>query len=465
MRRNVFIVFLGLFLALSPRRIIAQTVLTKDGLAEDVQILRRAMVQLHPGLYRFNTPGGIESAFRALEQDFDRPRSLRYAFLALSRFTAKIRCGRTYPSFWNQNEATVREVWGGADKLPFLFRWQDGRMVVTASMDERLKPGDEIFEINGVRVDELSGRLLAHIKADGSNDANRWAQLELTGQREHEAFDIYQPLLVPPGGEGYQVILAGDEPPGYTLRPVARKPAPRIADQWSYEVLDGRLAHLRMGSFDVYDGKFDWKGFLADAFGDMKARGLRHVALDIRGNEGGADEVLVELAKYVVWQPAVMPGVQRLTRYETVPADVRPYLTASDRAFFDLRGKVTDAPGGMFLYRDAEREALEPGPDALIAKYYLLVDGHNAAAAFTLAQFLQENKLATLIGGTTGGNQRGINGGKFFFLKLPNSGIEIDIPLIASVPLDARPDGGLEPDVRVAADGALAEARRLARRE
>jgi len=227
-------------------------------------------------------------------------------------------------------------------------------------------------------------------------------------------------------------------------------------------VVDGRLAHLRMGSFDVYDGKFDWKGFLADAFGDMKQRGIRHVALDVRGNEGGADEVLVELVKYIVWQPAVMPGVQRLVRYEIVPEDLRPHLSASDRGFYDLRGKHSGAVGRTFVYRDAEREALEPTPDALIAKYYLLVDAHNTAATFTLAQFLQENKLATLIGSTTGGNQRGINGGQFFFLKLPNSGIEIDIPIIASVPLDARPDAGLQPDMRVAPEGALAAARRLA---
>ena len=461
--RNVFSTFLGLFLLIAPSGVYAQTLISQEGLAEDVQILRRSLLLLHPGLYRFNTPGGIETAFRALERDLAGPRTLAQTFLALSRFTATIRCGATYPSFFNQNEAVEREVFDGMPKLPFLFRWEDDRMIVTASSEDQLKPGDEIEQIDGMHVRDLGQRLLACVKADGSNNANRWAQLELTGMRDREAFDVYQPLLMPlQRGRNFRVQLAGEDAPAYELQPVTSRAAKGVKEQWSYEVIDGRLAHLRMGSFDVYDGEFDWKGFLADAFGDMKQRGLRHVALDIRGNQGGADEVLVELVKYIVWQPAVIPGVQRLVRYETVPEDIRPYLSASDRSFYDLRGKVYGAGGGMFLYRDAEREALLPSSDALIAKYYLLVDGHNAAAAFTLAQFLQENKLATLIGETTGGNRRGINGGQFFFLKLPNSGIVIDIPLIASVPIGAAPDTGIQPDEPASPEAALARARKLA---
>lgn len=60
--------------------------------------------------------------------------------------------------------------------------------------------------------------------------------------------------------------------------------------------------------------------------------------------------------------------------------------------------------------------------------------------------------VGTLVGQDTGGNQRGINGGAFFFLRLPHSGIEVDVPLIAQFPaggVEAMPDAGLEPDVAV----------------
>ena len=157
-RRNVFIGFLGMFLVITPRGVLAETLLEKEGLAEDVKLLRRAIGHLHPGLYRYNTPEGIESAFRNLESDFSRTRTLRGAFLSLSRFTAQLRCGHTYPNYWNQSDAVAREVWGGADKLPFLFRWEGRRMFVTASADDRLRPGDEILELNG-ESDRKSTRL------------------------------------------------------------------------------------------------------------------------------------------------------------------------------------------------------------------------------------------------------------------------------------------------------------------
>ena len=48
-----------------------------------------------------------------------------------------------------------------------------------------------------------------------------------------------------------------------------------------------------------------------------------------------------------------------------------------------------------------------------------------------------------LVGQPTGGNQRGITGGAFFFLRLPNSKIEVDVPLIGQYPATEQPDGGL----------------------
>ncbi|WP_179504173.1 MULTISPECIES: hypothetical protein [unclassified Sphingomonas] len=45
-----------------------------------------------------------------------------------------------------------------------------------------------------------------------------------------------------------------------------------------------------------------------------------------------------------------------------------------------------------------------------------------------------------------GGNQRGINGGGFFFTRLPGSGIEFDLPLIGYFPATPQPDGGIAPD-------------------
>lgn len=61
----------------------------------------------------------------------------------------------------------------------------------------------------------------------------------------------------------------------------------------------------------------------------------------------------------------------------------------------------------------------------------------------------QREHLGTLIGSATGGNQRGINGGAFFVVRLPRTGLEADLPLIGQFPPRAAPDAGLEPDLEV----------------
>ncbi len=53
------------------------------------------------------------------------------------------------------------------------------------------------------------------------------------------------------------------------------------------------------------------------------------------------------------------------------------------------------------------------------------------------------------MGRPTGGNLRGINGGAFFFLRLPASGLELDVPLIARFPGGSPPDAGIVPDIEV----------------
>ena len=45
-------------------------------------ILRRAYTTLHPGLYRYSTPAQADAAFRALEAEFMRDRTLAEAYLA-----------------------------------------------------------------------------------------------------------------------------------------------------------------------------------------------------------------------------------------------------------------------------------------------------------------------------------------------------------------------------------------------
>jgi C-terminal processing protease CtpA/Prc len=92
---------------------------------------------------------------------------------------------------------------------------------------------------------------------------------------------------------------------------------------------------------------------------------------------------------------------------------------------------------------------IAPAKPQFTGRLWVLVGATNSSATFEFAQTVRQNRLGTLVGQPTGGNQRGINGGAFFFLRLPRSGIELDVPLIGQFPAGNPPDSGLQPDVLV----------------
>ena len=109
---------------------------------------------------------------------------------------------------------------------------------------------------------------------------------------------------------------------------------------------------------------------------------------------------------------------------------------------------------------DEQADKIPPRGRRYEERVAVLIGAANSSATFQFAQVVKENKLTTLVGQTTGGNQRGINGSAFFFVTLPNSRIEVDLPLVGKFVGEERPtgteipfrtirDAGIDPDVSV----------------
>lgn len=139
-----------------------------------------------------------------------------------------------------------------------------------------------------------------------------------------------------------------------------------------------------------------------------------------------------------------------MLRYEKVSDDVRPYLNSWDKSFNDRTGKLSNLKNGFYTWKkNRDNEVINQNKNAFGGKVFLLINAANSSATFFLTGGLQQNKVATIIGSETGGNRKGTNGGQLFFLWLPHSKIEIDIPLIGYYPLTEQSDRGLLPDILV----------------
>src|SRR5688572_33302090 len=120
-RRRLFSLSAGVALAGTP--LAALTAPRQGDLREDVAILGHAWRTMHPGLYRYNTPEQINAVLSTLEQQWTGAQTFAERMLALTRATAAVRCGHTYPSPFNSPDATVALMYPGRTLVPFRFRW------------------------------------------------------------------------------------------------------------------------------------------------------------------------------------------------------------------------------------------------------------------------------------------------------------------------------------------------------
>jgi C-terminal processing protease CtpA/Prc len=435
------------------------------GLQADVDILEQAYTQLHPGLYRYNTPAQMAAHFAALRKALDHPQTRGEAYLAFSRFAATIRCGHTYANFYNQKDEIARDVLQTPTRVPFHFRWIGRRMVVTQNFsgDATLVPGTEVLAIDGIAVPTILRQMLDIARADGGNDGKRLTILEVTGSDRYNAFDVYLPLLFPAIGTRQRLTVRapGDRAEReLVVRALtdaervshASVPADGNAAAWSVRYTPEGVAILRMPGWALYNSKWDWQRWLQATFEDFARRGTPALVIDLRDNEGGVD-VGQQLIAHFITTPLRLPGYERRTRYRQTPVALRPYLDTWDPSFNDWGAAATDLGNGFYrLQREGELpegELVAPKAPHFDKPVYVLVDASNSSATFEFTTAAHRAGLVKLVGQTTGGNLRGINGGAFFFLRLPNSKIELDLPLVGQFPPTPQPDGGVAPDIAV----------------
>lgn len=448
----------------------APAVIAREDMREDLRVLRSALERVHPGVWRYQSPAEFAKRFAALERELGHDVRRDTAFVAIARFAASVRCGHTHASPYNQGKLVSAEIVQRGGRVPFHFVWLGNRMIVTrdlrpAGAVPALPRGAEVLRLNGVRPSELLARLLPIAAADGHNDAKRVAQLEVQGRSKYELFDVLLPLFV--SGVEDSIVLDVRRPGEARPARVAAAPLDWKARADAFAALedeggevpftldfsDSSFALLRMPTWAVYNSDAKWDSLLDAMLDRVVASGRPALVVDLRGNSGGNDCGDLILRR-VVREETRFEGELRHVRFRRTPAELNAALDTWDDSFRDQSARTDSLPDSRGLYRltgddEVAFATIHPREPAYRGRLFVLVGPDNSSATFQFAQRVQSRRLGTLVGRPTGGNRRGINGGQFFFLRLPHSRIEVDLPVIAYFPSRPQPDAGLVPDVLV----------------
>lgn len=429
----------------------------------DFKILKQALERLHPGLERFNTAEQMKGHFAQLKQQLKTPQTERSMLRLLAQFAAKIKCSHTYCNPWNMDKAVKTRLYGpNPKKFPFKFKMLGERMIITKDLSEenQLKRGDEVTHINGVAVKQI----VAKIKTVANKDGNAYPQQLAT--IEEYGFDYYFPLFfeLKPTYQLKAKQLASGKTIDITAKGVTVATQRKLHearfgkvksydDLWSFKIEKG-VAYLEVGTFVTWRmKKLKWKKFLRQTFAQIKRQKIKTLVLDLRNNGGGLTDAAIDLLRYLYKKPFKFNEKVLVRNYQA--GKVGKYLDTWDKKMLNPPAKLfAKQADGWYTYLPAARKQWRPHKNAFKGKVYVLSSAHNGSGATTTLAHIQEQKLGTIVGQETGGSKEGPIGGQIFYLRLPNTHMELDLPVMRSFvpmkyPQKLKKDRGVIPDIAV----------------
>ncbi len=435
--------------------------------SDDVDVVRAAMA-IHPGLNRYLSPQQAAAHLALFEREYFAAAdegSYEQRYLALSRFLTKLQCCHSYPNFFNQTEASVMALFDRQTRLPFDFEWIGREMIVTAdySGTGELSLGTQVTTVNGQSAGAMLDRLMPYTRADGGNDGKRRSLLSVRGAASIEYFDVFQGLLLPPKGASHKLkIIRPDgrharvEVPaiGLSARQATMSRGREDSDEarWTYTLRPDGIAMLDMPGWAMWNSRWDWRTWLSERLDH--AASTRGLIIDLRRNEGGDDCGDPILARLIDRDLSGWSFESRV-RFREVPPELAPHVSTWDDRFLKIGVGGSDLGDGWIKLPDRQNpQPIRPDAKRLNIPVAALIGPANSSATFGFINAARASGRIRLFGEQTGGNQRGINGGAFFFTKLPASSIEFDLPLIGYFPTEPKPDAGITPDVIIPATAA-----------
>ncbi len=442
----------------------AQKLLTAQQLQADFAVLQKSYKTLHPGLYKYADSTAIDGYFADCQRELNHDQPLADAYLTIVKLTARFKCGHSYPNFYNQ-QGDVKALFEQKNCLPFWFRLVENRMVVTQSTDAAVPVGVEVVSINGVAVGKIIETMLPLVRADGSNNGKRLNLLQITGNNQ-EYFDVLLPLLFPNLKPAFALkindlrtkklatVSVNSVVHSARNAQIKQLNGARKDSTATFGWLDATTARMTINSLAGWDNSFKFGKFYDAAVTEFNQKKGQNLILDLRNCEGGDLWNGKQLIRHLISKPIIINEQQDCWAYVSMDSSLSQYI--DNQWAYQWRYRNANdfirLPGGQYRgKKDGNGQRLDPSDNHLTGRVFLLTSATNSSAAWQFASVMREHNLATLVGQETGGNQKGITAGALFFMMLPNSKIEVDVPLIGMDYAEAakRPDAGIKPDILV----------------
>lgn len=410
----------------------AQNNLSTDQLRSDFTLFRQALQEAHPGLYRYNSRAYMDSLFRQTEVQLNREMTQQEFYQQLLLVVSQVKCGHT--KLHPDNNWTDNYFYGQDKVFPYKLFFRDEKAYITDRFDGLMPEakGLEVTSINGTPMTEVIDKLLSAFLSDGNNTTFKYIEMSkyfsayyanlieapdsfsIIGQNENEEILLKVPAIsrsVIDRYEKQQALMKSGQAP------------------YSLEFTSDRVALLTVSSFWLESKGKGYKKFLKESFSEINDRGIQNLIIDVRDNEGGQDARGAWLLSYLM--------DKKFRYYDRLEAATNKKYSFTKEArlprFYGImRMMISRTDSGTLVWKHSRNlKVQKPKRRPYVGEVYVLINGASFSVTSEFASVAHYLKRATFIGEETGGGYYGNNSGAFVIVTLPNSRLNIGIPMLA----------------------------------
>jgi hypothetical protein len=402
----------------------------EDSLISDLNLLQRALEEVHPGLFRYNSETTFTTFMSDIKQDIDGPLSSGDFYQYVARIIAGINDGHSRASYDGA-------VWDEAKLFPFTTAVYDEQLYIVQNLcdNDTLEAGMEILSINGKTTASVLKRLKAHLSSDGFIETMKEAELARTGFAKYyflifgetDGFEIG--VATPAGEEIYDV------PAGLRVDLLAHRLKRYGANEpftpfKSHYDTASKTQILTINTFMPYKyrkAKMTFTRKIRKSFKSYNKSGAESLIIDLRGNTGGQMGYATYLFNYMTDREVEWFGT--VEAKSTTDFTFSEHLSENKSPGINRKNFIVDSLARFVMANRKKIRPSKPHKHRFKGDIYLLIGGSSLSASALLAAEVQQNKFATLIGEESGGAYREFSAGATVTLVLPNSGIKVQIPV------------------------------------
>lgn len=420
---------------------------SSEQIREDITSLKNEIEKYHPDPYKYITKEKFERFYDSLAQRVVGRYSLRDAYFVFLPMVQAVGCGHTHMSPDRRLLSKNNSLSERPKYFPFSVRYINNQLLVSRnySADRKITRGTEILEIDGQPVKKVLEHLenISYYNGDGINP----------NARKYYAIREFRKLYYLWKGEKDSFLITyrkqGHDKPKTSkiegqnadfMEKMYEVRYPDVDEDTtgivSYRVIDStqKVAMVDIRSF-MYDmknlGKGNFEGETRKIFRKLQENNIENLILDLRGNSGGIIDYSIFFLRYFVNQPFDAyklgfrdEGLQRLKQdYKKFDSYRAKEATSRLNAEFTIRDKE-----GYLQSKYYQKQ--RPHDEFLYNKnVYVLMNGGTFSAAALLVSKLHNMDVGTYVGMTCGGAYDGCSAAQFSSIQLPNTALEISLPL------------------------------------